>query len=120
MKIIIDLDDAVAGSVMAYCDETGSTPSELFTNLFNKYMQQPFDILNEIMVNGEDEEFIKFQKLLYEYFNEAIYDIESIAESSEAYETDKAIANVFKVLARDHLKHAYIITSLYKAYKERN
>lgn len=118
VKVILDLEEGLAGSLMGYCQQKDLTPSEFITNLLNRYMQEPVDVLDSILKNNEVEEFENFQKLLREYLNEAIYDIESIAESSEAYETDKAMVNVFKVLARDHLTNAYLLTNLYKAYKE--
>lgn len=120
VKVILDLDEGLAGSLMGYCQQKDLTPSQFITNLLNRYMQEPVDILHDIMVNGEEKEFENFQKLLREYLNEAIYDIEALSKSEEAYDTDKRMANVFKVLARDYLSQAYLITNLYKAYKEGN
>jgi len=118
VKVILDLEEGLAGSLMGYCQQKDLTPSQFITNLLNRYMQEPVDILHDIMVNGEEKEFEEFQKSLREYLNEAIYDIEALSKSEEAYDTDKRMANVFKVLARDHLANAYLLTNLYKAYKE--
>jgi len=120
MKLIIDIDQDTLKNIQEYCEVQNTTPGILLENLFNQYLQEPKNIIDEIIrIEGNLDEFHKFNKFLVEYLNEAIYDIEESAKSDQAYETDEAMARVFKALARDHIDQAHILTNLYKVYKEK-
>lgn len=120
MKLIIDIDQDTLKNIQEYCEVQNTTPGILLENLFNQYLQEPKNVIDEILrIEGNLDEFHKFNKFLVEYLNEAIYDIEESAKSDQAYETDEAMARVFKALARDHIDQAHILTNLYKVYKEK-
>jgi len=119
MKLIIDINDNTLKNIQGYCQTQNIEISTLFENLFNKYVQEPADIIDQIYEkNGDLKDFQEFVKVLKSYLNEAIYDIEMLSSSPEAIEDDERMTRVFKALARDHIDQAHILTSLYKVYKD--
>lgn len=121
MKLILDLDEDVIKNMNGYCKQQNITLEILITNLFNRYVQEPADVIDGIYKRtGSLADLEKFTQLLREYMNEAILDIEESAKSEEAYDADEIMAKVFKVLARDLLDNAYLLTNLYKEYQEGN
>lgn len=119
MKIILDMDDEALKNMQGYCDVQNIEMSNLIEKLFNKYVQEPANTIDEVYSEkGNLKDLEGFQKILIEYMNEAIYDIESASKSDEAYETDERMVEVFKALSRDYLHESYILTGLYKVFKE--
>lgn len=121
MKLILDLDEQTMKNMQGYTTMHNITINELVTDLFNKYVQEPANVIDKIHAeNGDLRELQSFRKLLMSYFNEAIYDIEESSRSDEAYDTDEAMAHVFRKLNRDHLENPYILTDLFMEYKKRS
>ena len=121
IKLILDLDDDVVKNMQGYCDHHGINIEDIITSLFNNFIQEPAELIDGLhSEDGNLDKLNNFSKLLMEYLNEAIYDIEETAKSDEAYETDRPMANVFRALARDHINKPYILPQLYKVYKENN
>lgn len=118
MKLILDIDDKMMSEIMSFCEKNETTPSGLFSELFNTYIHEPSYYLNKLIIEGKSRNFEEFTRLLLRYLNESIYDIEESANSEEAYETDKDMVRVFKVLTRDYINNPYLITNLYKVYIE--
>lgn len=119
MKLILDLNEQTVQNMQGYAQAHNITINELVETLFNKYAQEPATAIDKLHVeNGNLNVLNEFSKLLMEYMNEAIFDIEESAVSDEAYETDNAMANVFRKLNRDYLNEAYILINLFKAFKE--
>jgi len=115
LKLILDLDERTVQNIQGYATEKGINPSQIIETLFNSYIQEPAEAIEEYGL----ENIQKFEILITEYMNEAIYDIEELANSTEANEDDSKMANVFRKLNRDHLKNAALLTDLYKEYKGR-
>lgn len=120
MKVIIDIDDNTFRNIEGYCKTHNVEIGSLITNLFNKYIQVPANVIDDLYAKqGNLNELNEFRRLLTKYLNDAIYDIEESAKSNEAYDTDKVMAKVFKVLNRDLADNAYILTTLFQAYQDK-
>mgnify|MGYP001947207303 CR=1 FL=1 len=115
VKMILDLNEQTIKDMQEYCDHHNITINKLITDLFVRYIKEPTATFFEI---HDDNEFWDFVLLLNNYLSEAIYDIKSLSESEEAFETDEAMAKVFERLSEKHIKQAYVIMDLFKVYKE--
>lgn len=115
MKMILNLDEQTVKDMQEYCDHHNITINKLITDLFVRYIKEPTATFFEI---DDDNEFWDFVLLLNNYLSEAIYDIKSLSESEEAFETDEAMAKVFERLSEKHIKQAYVVMDLFKVYKE--
>jgi|SRR5690625_1789770 len=118
MKLILDLDQSTIENMQGYCSQNNISVNELIENLFNKYIQEPSNIIDDLAGNSELNKLNEFAEMLTYYLNEAIYDIQESANSEESYKTDLPMVEVFKVLNRDHVQNAFILTSLYKVYED--
>lgn len=117
MKLILDIEEKTLNNMQGYCEQNKDNINELVERLFNKHIQDPANVIDEIVQNDGMDKLSDFARLLTEYMSEATRDIEESAASSEAYNTDEAMSEVFKVLNRDHITKAILLTDLYKVYK---
>lgn len=117
MKLILELDDKDVINMQGYCKRQGISVNELVTTLFNRYIQDPADVIDELAErNGNIDELLRFAKILTNYMNEAVLDIESLIGTEEEQDDDKVMANVFRKLNREHLSKADILIDLFKEY----
>lgn len=115
MKLILDLDEKTIENMQGYADTHGVTINEVVENLFNTYIQEPANIIDEYGL----EEIRTFMTSLTSYLNETILDMESLIGTSEEYEDDKKMIEVFKVLNRDVIHQSSTTATLFKTYKGR-
>lgn len=120
MKLILDLDEETHNNLQGYAAQNNLSVNDVVADLFNKYVQDPASVIDEVHAkNGDLRELIAFKKVLMTYINEAIYDIQQSSESEEAFITDEDMMEVFKVLNRDIVNEPYVLTTLFKEYKKR-
>lgn len=115
MRLILDLDDKLVSDMQDYCEYHGITINHLIENLFNRFVREPAISFSEV---DEEKDFWDFVFLLENYLKEAKHDIEMLSKSSEAFDTDKAMAKVFERLIEKHLRYGFVILDLYETYKK--
>lgn len=113
MKIILDLSEETIDSLNYQAEMSGKTVNEVVEYLVETEITEP----NNVFENEEVEDIQKFSKLFFEYMNEAIYDLESLSNSDEAYPEDLKIAEAFKELNRYATNNAKLLSLMYDAYK---
>lgn len=115
MRMILDLKDEVVKDMQDYCAHHNITVSQLIENMFEMYIKEPVIAFSEI---DDDKDFWNFTSLLENYLTEAMHDIKALSKSTMAFDTDEAMAKVFKRLIEKHIKQGFVILDLYKTYKE--
>ena len=121
MKIILDLDDKMVKDLQNYTRLQDITISELVSKLFNKYVQDPANIVGKLQTEKVTiQELEDFSELITAYVNEATLDIESLVGSDKEQENDKAMVEVFRRLNSKHLAQAEILTDLFTLYYDHN
>ena len=117
MRLILDIDEKTLENMQGYCEQNNIPLEKMITSLFNKHIQEPADVIDELHANGELDKLHEFARMLQHYLSEATYDIQESAASDESYDTDLPMADVFKVLNRDIAKKYDVLTELYNAYR---
>lgn len=118
MQLILDLDSKVVENMQGYCEQQGISINELVENLFNRHVQEPANIINEIYdEDGNLDDLKNFSKLLLIYVNETILDISDMINTTEENDEDAVMLEVFKRLAQEHIDKTYLLTDLYKVYR---
>ncbi|OFS61227.1 hypothetical protein [Nosocomiicoccus sp. HMSC09A07] len=118
MKVILNLTDEQVKHLDTAHRETGQSYEKLLMDFFYNYGQKPAEIIDELHFNNELEQFYKFGGLLAHYLDESYKDLEEVAKTSEAYDTDKAMLKVMDRLINEHLQDARLMTDLYLEFKK--
>lgn len=96
--------------MQGYAETTQQNLGEMLETLFNRYVQEPSEKINKVYKeNGSLDKLDEFQRILHTYLNETISDMEFVADTSEAYETDKAMIEVFREIIRNVTTHPQLI-----------
>src|SRR5699024_10494732 len=117
MKLILDIDEKTLENMQGYCEQNNIHLEKMITSLFNKNIQEPANVIDELHANGETDKLSKFARMLKHYLSEATYEIQGNAASDESYDTHLTMADVFKVLNRDIANKYDVLTELYNAYR---
>lgn len=112
MRVILDIDDKIFEDMQGYASTHNTDVNIVLEDLFNTYIQEPANIIDEI---GMDE-LNDFAHLLHEYLNESILDMKVLIGTSEEYEDDSAMIEVYKMLLQEHINSPRVITDLYKTF----
>lgn len=115
MRLILSLDDEIVKHMEDYCNYHNITLNELIEKLFTNYLYKPAIFIEELS-EKERKDFKEFTRLLQHYMEEAITDIQLLSNSPEYFDTDKPMAEVFRILLLEHLGDLHILTNLYKTY----
>lgn len=118
MKLILNVTEQQMRDLQDCSIGTNRTYEEILFGVFYENLHDPVMRLTEIMETGNERDIEKFSELLDWYFLETIKDLSDVSKSSESFETDKAMINVFDRIRSDYLHNVKIATSLYDEFRK--
>lgn len=106
LKLILDIDDEILSKMQTHADIVQEDLNVMLSNLFVRFVDDANKVIIEEALKDDCREFEDFQCMLFKWMSNAAYAPQNIA--------------LHKVLLRlrdEHLTGMYLITDLYKTYK---
>lgn len=117
MKVILDIDEKDLKNMQGYCEIHQYDLGQLMSHLFNKYIQKPATIIDTLNEHNHNiSPYFEFIRIFKYYLNETMEDIQSSIGTSEEYEDDKLMLEVFKRFNLEHTNDHYLIADLFTIY----